>query len=92
MQAPLQFAQRLAALVHDTQNLKRGNNAIAGGGEIPEDDVTALFAAKVKFLLHHFFKHVAVADFRAHYFPATSSKRFIEAKIAHDRGHHRILL
>ena len=92
LQAGLQFAQRLAALVHDSQNLKRANDAIARGGEITENDVTALFAAKIEFLLHHFFKHVAVTDFCAHDFSATRGERFIEAKIAHDGGDDRVLL
>src|SRR5437867_6807221 len=78
--------------MHDAQNLQGGDDAIAGGGEIAEDDVTALFAAKIKFLLHHSFKHIAITDFCAHHLAAVRSERLIEAKIAHDGGDYRILL
>ena len=78
--------------MHDAQNLERGDDPVACSGEIPEDDVTALFAAEVEFLLHHFLNHIAVADFRAHHFAAVRCECFIQAKIAHDGGHDRILL
>ena len=42
-----QFAQRLAGLVHDAQNLERADDAVAGGSEIAENDVTALLAAEI---------------------------------------------
>ena len=78
--------------MHDPQNLKGGDDAVAGSGKIAEDDVTALFAAEVEFLVHHFFDHIAVTDFRAHQLPAMRCKRFVQAKIAHDGGYRGILL
>ena len=78
--------------MHDAQNLKRADDAIAGGGKIAEDDVAALFATEIEFLMHHLFKHVTVTDFCAHDFSATRGERFIEAKIAHDGGDDCVLL
>ena len=78
--------------MHDSQNLERTDNAVAGSGEITKDDVTALFAAEIEFLLRHLFNHVAVANFRPQDFSAVRGERLIEAEIAHHGGHDRVLL
>ena len=91
-QTGFQFAQRLAGRVHDAQNLQRADDAVAGGGEIAEDDVAALFAAEIEISRDHFFDDVTVADFRANDFAAMRGERFIETEIAHDRGDERVLL
>src|SRR5262249_28358202 len=68
------------------------DDAVAGGGEITENDVTAMFAAEIKFLPHYFFEHIPIADLRTHDYSASRDERFVEAKIAHDGGHDRVLL
>src|SRR5207247_8921294 len=76
----------------DAQNLERTDDSVAGSGEITENDMTALLAAEIQFPPHHFFDDIAIAHFRADHFSAMCGKRFIETKIAHDRGHDRVLL
>ena len=78
--------------MHDAQDLERANDAVAGRGEVAENDVTALFATEIQFLPHHFFNHITVADFCPHDFAAARRNRFIQTEIAHDRCHDSVLL
>src|SRR5207253_10649160 len=63
-----------------------------GTGEFPKNVVTALLSSEIQFPPHHFFDYIAIAHLRANQFSALRRKRFIETKIAHDRGHDGILL
>src|SRR4029077_9907129 len=63
-----------------------------GGGEIAKNDVTALLAAQVQILFHHFLDDVAIADFCAQDLSASGSERFVQTEIAHDGGDERVLL
>ena len=67
--------------MHDSQNLERGDNAVACRGEIAEDDVTALFAAEVQFLPHHFFDDITIADFCSHDFAAAAASASSRPKL-----------
>ena len=78
--------------MHDSQNLERGNDAVAGRGEVTKNHVTALFATKIEFLPHHFFDDITIADFRSHDFATASRERFIQTEVAHDRCHDSVLL
>ena len=77
--------------MHDAQNLERADDAVSSRGEIAEDEVTALFAAEIEFFLGHRFNHIAIADFCPHHFSTLRGERFVQAKIAHDGGHNRVL-
>ena len=90
-QATLQLAQRLPTFFHDSQNLKRADDAVAGGGEVAKNHVAALLAADVEIARHHFFEHITVAYFGANDFAAVRSQSFVEAKIAHDRRNQGIV-
>src|SRR5439155_21794656 len=92
LQTRLELAQWLAGFVHDPQNLERGNDAVACRGEVTENYVTALFAAEIQFLPHHFFNDIAITDFCPYYFAAARRQRFIQTEIAHDRCHDSVLL
>ena len=84
-QAPLQLAQWFSAFLHDPQNLKRADNAVAGRGEVAKNHMAALLAADIEIARHHFFKHIAVAHFGANDFAPVCTKGLIEAEIAHHR-------
>ena len=90
-QALLEFAQRFAGLHHDAQNLQRGDDAVTRGRIVPENHVAALFAADVEIAFDHLLDHVTVADLRAENLAADLRERFLQAVIAHHRGHQRIL-
>src|SRR5262249_11640321 len=71
--------------MHDAQNLKRADYAVAGCGKIAENNMPALFAAEIEILRNHFFNHVAVADLGPDDLAAIGGQRFVETKVAHDR-------
>ena len=87
----LQFAQRLTGRVHDSQNLERADNSVAGRREIAKNDVAALFAAEIELPRDHFFDHITIPDFGANYLSAVLGEDFIQTKVAHHRCDERVV-
>src|SRR5665213_2826320 len=50
-----------AAARHEIEDHEGGENSVAGGGQVREQDVAGLFAAQGRILFLHFFEHVAVS-------------------------------
>src|SRR5438045_8962133 len=81
LQTRLELAQWLAGFVHDSQNLKRGNDAVASRGEVTKNDVTALFATEIEFLSHHFLNYITIRDFHSRDFAAPLRQPFIAPRV-----------
>ena len=81
-----EFAEWLAGFNHDAQDLKGADDAVARGGVIAEDHVSALLAADIVSLAKHGFDDMAVADLGAEDFSTMGFEGFIEAEVAHDGG------
>ena len=62
VEAVADLGYRLALLLHHRQHLQRGDEAVARGGVVRQDDVAGLLAAEVVAVLAHLLEHVAVAD------------------------------
>ena len=75
---------------HDFHDLEAGEDAVAGGGVLGEDDVAGLLAANAAVILHHIFVDVFVAHFGLGIANAKLVKGLIEAKIGHHGGHHGV--
>ena len=81
-----EFAERFAGFDHDAQDLERANDAVARGGVVAEDHMSALLAADIVSIAQHGFDHIAVADLGAEDFSTVGFEGFIEAEVAHDGG------
>ena len=68
-----------------------GEEAVAGGGEMGQEDVAGLLAAEGGVLLQHFFKDVAVADGGAEHADAAALEGGFEAHVGHGGGYDEIL-
>ena len=77
--------------MHDPQNLKCTDDAVAGGCEIAEDNVAALFAAEVEISRNHFFNHVTISHFGANHSAAVGRERFVQAKVTHHGRDQRVI-
>ncbi|MFM1941937.1 MAG: hypothetical protein RI897_919 [Verrucomicrobiota bacterium] len=71
---------------HDAEDLEGTDQAVAGGGVVTEDHVSALFAAEVVIRLQHFIDDVLVADRGADDLSACFIDDSIESGVAHDCG------
>src|SRR5581483_2425980 len=63
-----------------------GNQTIAGGGAVHEDDVPRLFAAQVVAVGAHFAAYGGIADFGADQPQSGLLQGLVQAEIAHHRG------
>ena len=77
---PTSLALRLARLHEHGQHLQRGDQPVAGGGVVAEDDVAGLLAAEIVAVGAHALDHVAVADGRAHEREAEAAEEALEAR------------
>ena len=84
-----EFAERLAGFDHDAQDLECANDAVARGGVVAEDHMSALLAADIVSIAEHGFDDIAVADLGAEDFSPVGFEGFIEAEVAHDGGNQR---
>ena len=57
-----EFVDGFAGAGDKVEHDERGEQAVAGGGQVGEENVAGLLAAQSSILLLHLFKHVAVAD------------------------------
>ena len=69
---------------------KGGEQAVAGGGQMREEDVAGLLAAEGRVVLLHLFQHVAVAHRRAQHADAAALERGFEAHVGHGGGDDQI--
>ena len=67
-----------------------GEEAVAGGGEMRQEDVTGLLAAEGGVLLEHFFEDVAVADGGAEHADAGALESGLKAHVGHDGGYDQV--
>ena len=90
LQDSTELAERLAALRHDAEDLKGGYQAVTRGSVIAEDHVAALLSADGKVSGPHRLDHVTISHRRADDLPAAGGDHFIQAQIAHHRGHESL--
>ena len=83
-----QLRQRAARVPDDLQDLERGEEAVARGLVVEEDDVAALLTAQVRPAPFHLLEHVAVAHRGAHQRDAELAQRDLQAHVAHHGRHH----
>ena len=89
--AALELGKGFAARLHDAQDLERGDEAVARGGVVAEDEVAALLAAEVVAALEHLIDDVLVADAGVNRLAARRLHGGTEAGVAHDGGDERLL-
>ena len=78
-------------MAHGGEQLQRGDDAVAGGLVVEEDEVAGCFTADHgTFLLHHL-EHVAVADFAGARFDADFFERGEKAEVTHDGGDEQVV-
>src|SRR3954469_333059 len=86
IEAGADFRHRPAQLLHDRQHMQCGNEAIAGGGVVGQDDVAGLLATEIVAAVQHLLEHVAIADRRAHEIKALRIEEALEPEIRHHCG------
>src|SRR3546814_17107879 len=70
----------------DGEHLQRGDQRIAGGDVIVEDNMAGLLAAEIVVVGPHVFDDVAVADGGPRRRQSETRKMAFEAALGHDRG------
>ena len=68
------------------QHLQRGQQAVAGGGEIGQDQVAGLLAADVQSMRPHVLGHVTVADLGPMQRQPTRAEETFQSQIGHHGG------
>ena len=79
-----EFAERFAGFDHDAQDLECADYAVARGGVVAEDHVSALLAADIVSIAEHGFNDMTVADLCANDATSEGLEGFIQTEIAHD--------
>ena len=69
---------------------ERREQAVAGGGQVREENVAGLLAAEGCIVLLHLFEHVAVAHGRAQHANAAALERGFKAHVGHGGGDDQI--
>src|SRR6185437_7363539 len=85
--AVAQRAQGFAPPRHQSDGVEGGQQAVAGGGLLQEDDVAAGFAPQARAALAHGLEHVFVARRGTNQLDALGLKRVLEAQVGHHRAH-----
>ena len=70
------------------QDLKGGNNAVAGRAEIAQHDVSGLLAPDIETAGPHFGDHVAISNLRPREFQIETLQIPLKTGIRHDGAHH----
>ena len=83
---PMKVARLYLRVSTDGQDLQRRDEAVAGGAVIAEDQVAALFAAKVVATFEHFIDDIFIAHRRADDLSSSGLDGAVEAGIAHHCG------
>ncbi len=86
-----QGAEGAARVIHHVEDDEGGEQAVAGGGAVGEDDVAGLFAAEDGARLLHFFEDVFVADGGAEHADAVAREEILEAHVGHGGGDNRVV-
>ena len=85
-----QAGERLLAVEHRLHQLDGGQDAVARGGVLAQNDVAGLLAADAVAVLHHVFVDEAVAHRRLLITDARLIERLVQAEVAHDGGHNLV--
>jgi len=83
-----QLVKRLAGLLHHFEHTQGGQQSIARGGLLHEDEMAGLFAADRRAALHHFLEHILVAHRRADQPDPVAFERALEPEVRHHCGYH----
>ena len=78
-----EFVQRAAGAADDVEDDEGGEEAIAGGGEMREEDVARLFTAERSLLQLHALENIFVADGSTQHADAIAAERCLEAHVGH---------
>ena len=81
-----QLGERGLAPHDGLHELDGGEDAVAGGGELAEDDVARLLAADAAARLAHVLPHVAVTHLGLRVLDARLVESLVQAQVAHDGG------
>lgn len=81
-----EFGEGLAGLFDDGEDDEGADDAVAGGGEIGEDEVAGVFAAEVVAAFAHALEDVSVADLGLFEGDAIGGEGVAQAEVAHDGG------
>src|SRR5579864_7106438 len=87
-----QLTCRSACLDQRRQDLEPGDEPVAGGRVIGENDVTRLLPPDVAPASAHLLEHVAIADLGPKQFEARFAELSLEPEVRHDRRHDGIAL
>ena len=85
-----QFVDGLAGAGDQVEDDESGEQAVAGGGEMGQQDVAGLLAAERGVVLQHLLEHVAVADGSAQHADAGALERGFKAHVGHGGGDDEI--
>ena len=80
--------QRLALGVHEREDLERGEDAVAGGVMLAEDDVARRLAAELRAGPRHLLPDVAVPHLRATELDPRAPEERFERTVRHHRADH----
>ena len=86
-----ELGERPPGAPHEVEHPEAGQQAVAGGGQVAEDDVTALLAAEAEPAVVERLEHVAVADRRLLDRDAVAAHRQAEAEVGHHGDDDRVV-
>jgi hypothetical protein len=87
-----ELAEGFACGFDDAEDLEGGDEAVAGGGKVADNDVAGLFTAEVVIAFEHFFDDVFIADGDADDAASELGEGFIEAEVGHDGGDEGVVV
>ena len=87
-----QFLEAAASQGNLGCKLQAGQDAVARGGVVREDDVAGLFAAEVEPAVAHFLQDVTVTHPGFADGDAGIAEGDLQAEVAHDGGHQDVVL
>src|SRR5690606_11116592 len=91
LHSPREFRKRLAAALHDREDLQRRDQTVARGGLVEADHMTGGFPADDPAGGPQRLVHVPVAELGPDEFDACIEQGMLEPEIAHYRAHYRTL-
>ena len=86
-----ELVERLAGAGDEVEDDQRGEEAVAGGGQMGKEDVAGLLAAEGGVVLLHHLQHVAVADGGAQHADAGALERGFQAHVGHGGGDDEVV-
>ena len=76
-----ELAEGLLLCLHDFHHLQAGQNTVAGGGVLGENDVSALLAAQATAMSQHIFIYIFISNSSFCILDTQLIKGFIQAKV-----------